>query len=193
MRAAVSRANTFVLCSGLGGFSNLIAVWLPRMTQQEQQQTLPFDSIERRSQPRINQPHSAEVLIEQPRGNIAFPAVLVDTSQSGMCIRHWHKDLTVGQVTRISSPAFSEAAARVVWNWAVGPVVISGLQKIDGPSGMTPPLSTSSIEVGNTKKGNSTVTRGTRVWPCALGTAVGIVVLAGWHFRAALLHLWSLS
>jgi hypothetical protein len=85
------------------------------------------EHVERRREPRLNQPAGVTVRVEQPGGGEEFHAVLVNASDGGFAIRHWRRDLLTGQKVRISDPSRGEIAASVMWNWAVGPVVISGL------------------------------------------------------------------
>jgi hypothetical protein len=163
------------------------------MTQQENPQ--PAEQTERRDQPRVNQPNAAEVLMRRPEGDVSFQAVLVNSSPGGMCIRHWRRDLTVGQQLRLSSPAFHNSEARVVWNWSVGPVVISGLQKIESPSdrrGVLIPFPSNSINTINHGEEVSAAKRA-KVRRYLLGSASAIVLIAGWIFRTKLWHLWRLS
>jgi hypothetical protein len=163
------------------------------MTQQENPQ--PAEQTERRDQPRDNQPNAAEVLIRRPDGDVSFKAVLVNSSPGGMCIRHWRRDLAVGQQLRLSSPALHNSEARVVWNWAVGPVVISGLQKIESPSdhrGLLLRFPSNSIHTIRSGEEVSAAKR-MKVRMYLLGTASGIVLIAGWIFRTKLWHLWRLS
>jgi hypothetical protein len=162
------------------------------MTQQENPQSA--QQNERRDQPRDNQPNAAEVLIRRPEGDVSFQAVLVNSSPGGMCIRHWRRDLTVGQQLRLLSPAFHNSEARVVWNWSVGPVVISGLQKIESHSdhrGVLLRFPSNSHTI-NSGEGVSAAKR-MKVRVYLLGTASGILLIAGWIFRTKLWHLWRLS
>lgn len=85
------------------------------------------EQVERRREPRLTQPAGVTVRVEQPGGGEEFHAVLVNASDGGFAIRHWRRDLIVGQRVRISDHSSHEIAASVMWNWAVGPVVISGL------------------------------------------------------------------
>jgi hypothetical protein len=163
------------------------------MTQPENPQ--PAEQIERRDQPRVNQPNAAEVLIRRPEGDLSFQAVVVNSSPGGMCIRHWRRDLAVGQQLRLSSPAFHNSEARVVWNWSVGPVVISGLQKLEGHSDHRAVLlrfPSNSIHTINPGEEVSAAKR-MKVRMYLLGTASAIALIAGWIFRTKLWHLWRLS
>ena len=162
------------------------------MTQQENPQ--PAEQIERR-EPRDNQPNAAEVLIRRPEGDLSFQAVLVNSSPGGMCIRHWRQDLVVGQHLRLSSPVFHNSEARVVWNWCVGPVVISGLQKVEGHSdhrGVLLRFPPDRIHTINSGEEASQAKR-VKVRMYLLGTASAIVLIGGWIFRTKLWHLWRLS
>lgn len=148
---------------------------------------------ERRGEPRTGHPNSAEVLIEEPGRTVAFQAVLINDSHGGMCIRHWSKDLAIGRTVRISSPAFPQTAARVVWNWAVGPVVISGLQRVeDHSSARTVLLSFIKDPRTSSGEGISSLARG-QLRTYLLGTAAGLLLIAAWFFRGTLSYLWSWS
>jgi hypothetical protein len=160
------------------------------MTQQENPQ--PAEQTERRDQPRDNQPNAAEVLIRRPDGDVSFKAVLVNSSPGGMCIRHWRRDLAIGQKVRLSSPALHSSEARVVWNWAVGPVVISGLQKLEDYRRVLLSFPSNSIHDSDFEKKRSAVNLA-RLRPYLFGTAAGMVLIAGWVFRTKLWNLWRLS
>ena len=99
------------------------------MVNPEELQQIAAEHLERRREPRVNQPAGVTVRVEQPGGGEEFHAVLVNASDGGFAIRHWRRDLIIGQRVRISDPARKEIAASVMWNWAVGPVVISGLSR----------------------------------------------------------------
>jgi hypothetical protein len=162
------------------------------MTQQENPPHHPAERSNRRDQPRNNQPDAAEVLIQGPQGDFSFQAVLVNSSQGGMCIRHWRRDLEIGQKVRLSSPPLHSSEARVVWNWAVGPVVISGLQKLEDCCGVLLSFPSNSIRKNDFEKKSSAVSR-SRLRPYLFGTAAGMVLIAGWVFRTKLWNLWRLS
>lgn len=85
-------------------------------------------SHDRRREPRSIAHGSVEVIIEEPAETAEFQAVLVDSSPGGLCIRHWSKELSRGQQVLVRSVDLGEARAHVVWNWAIGPVVMTGLQ-----------------------------------------------------------------
>ena len=97
------------------------------MLNPEELQQIAAEHVDRRREPRVNQPAGVTVRVEQPGGGEEFHAVLVNASDGGFAIRHWRRDLIVGQRVRISDASQREIAASVMWNWAVGPVVISGL------------------------------------------------------------------
>lgn len=99
------------------------------MVNPEELEQIAAEQVERRREPRVNQPAGVTVRVEQPGGGDEFHAVLVNASDGGFAIRHWRRDLIVGQRVRISEPSRDEIAAAVIWNWAVGPVVISGLSR----------------------------------------------------------------
>lgn len=86
--------------------------------------------IDRRREPRDSQPAPVKVAMEQDGGCVEFDAVMVDSSTGGLAIRHWRRELTMGRQIRISVPGRGQFVAQVVWNWSVGPVVISGLEKV---------------------------------------------------------------
>lgn len=81
----------------------------------------------------MSQPGSVNITLSQSDTAITFPAAVVDTSEGGMCIRHWRKELVIGDEVKVStsgSDGESELfSATVAWNWTVGPVVMSGLEK----------------------------------------------------------------
>jgi hypothetical protein len=91
--------------------------------------------VERRRELRVSQPGSVNITLRQSNTAITFPAAVVDTSEGGMCIRHWRKELVIGDEVKVSlSGSDGEAelfSATVAWNWTVGPVVMSGLEKAD--------------------------------------------------------------
>lgn len=166
------------------------------MEEQEKAQIAGIEPTERRQQSRIIQPHAAEVLVQEPGGEATFHAVLVNTSDGGMCIRHWRRDLAIGQTARISSPAFPETKARVIWNWTVGPVVISGLQRLESHSGAYSSLLHNVANFGHAvipNPGTPFITKRARLRAYLVGGAAGTLLIAGWYFRAALWHLWSQS
>jgi hypothetical protein len=129
--------------------------------------------VERRRDGRVNQPESVKVWVDEPGAETEFQAVLVNISCSGFAIRHWRKELSVGQRVRIALLAKGEIVARVMWNWAVGPVVISGLERVQnapvigfGPRADLAPS-------GAISRSNA------RAWFLAAGT--GLLVVIGWY------------
>jgi hypothetical protein len=72
--------------------------------------------------------------MEHANGSTEFQAVLVNTSSTGLAIRHWRKELSIGQNIRVTGDLLGDIVARVVWNWTVGPLVISGLQRLEKSS-----------------------------------------------------------
>jgi hypothetical protein len=94
----------------------------------------PVPVSERRRQPRVERPAPVKVCMEHADGRAEFQAVLVNTSSTGLAIRHWRKELSVGQNIRVTGDLLGDIVARVVWNWTVGPLVISGLQKLENRS-----------------------------------------------------------
>jgi hypothetical protein len=89
--------------------------------------------VERRRELRVTQPGSVNVTISQSDAPVTFPAAVVDASDGGMCIRHWRKELSIGDEVQVSPAApdgqHDPFTATVAWNWTVGPVVMSGLEK----------------------------------------------------------------
>ncbi|HKU27944.1 MAG TPA: PilZ domain-containing protein [Candidatus Sulfotelmatobacter sp.] len=131
-----------------------------------------FEFVERRRDERVNQPESVKVWVGEPGTETEFQAVLVNISCSGFAIRHWRKELSVGQRVRIAL-AKGEIVARVMWNWAVGPVVISGLERVQsapvigfGPRSHITPS-------GAISRSNA------RAWFLVAGT--GLLVVIGWY------------
>ena len=132
--------------------------------------------VERRRGERVNQPQSVTVSLDPPGKDLDFHAVLVNVSCSGLAIRHWRKELAVGQRVRIAFLAKGEVLARVMWNWAVGPVVISGLERVqESPViGFGP-----RPEVEGGIAGPRTVSRG---W--LLAALTGLLFVVGWYFSS---------
>jgi len=148
---------------------------------------------DRRTELRVSQSSTAEITIAQAGESASFQAVLVNTSEGGMCIRHWHKELANGQTVRVSSPVFPDTSARVAWNWAVGPVVISGLQKVEDHTGRGTLLQFASNRDAKSSQGNIPNRNRLRLRLYVFAGAAGMLLVAGWHFRTALWHLWSWS
>lgn len=131
------------------------------------------DLVERRRDQRVNQPESVKVRIDEPGAEGEFQAVLVNISCSGFAIRHWRKELTVGQKVRIALLAKGEIVARVMWNWAVGPVVISGLERVQSA-----PVIGFGPRVQATPSG--AISRfSARTWFLAAG--MGLLAVIGWY------------
>lgn len=129
--------------------------------------------VDRRRDERVNQPESVKVWVDEPGAETEFQAVLVNISCSGFAIRHWRKELSVGQKVRIAFLTKGEIMARVMWNWTVGPVVISGLEREQ-----TAPI----IGFGprTDSAPDSTISRSNaRAWFLAAGT--GLLVVIGWY------------
>ena len=63
-----------------------------------------------------------------------FHAVVVNSSRRGLCVRHWRKNLMIGEELLLCSPGHPDLPVRVAWNWTVGPVVMSGLQLLQSDS-----------------------------------------------------------
>ena len=129
--------------------------------------------VDRRRDERVNQPESVKVLVDEPGAETEFQAVLVNISCSGFAIRHWRKELSVGQKVRIAFLTKGEILARVMWNWAVGPVVISGLEREQtGPVIGFGPRPDSAAEFRISRSN-------VRAWFLAAGT--GLLVVIGWY------------
>ncbi len=129
--------------------------------------------VDRRRGERVNQPESVKVWVDEPGVETEFQAVLVNISCSGFAIRHWRKELSVGQRVRIALLTRGEIVARVMWNWAVGPVVISGLERVQ-----TAPV----IGFGPRVDAESDLPisrSNARAWFLAAGT--GLLVVIGWY------------
>ena len=129
--------------------------------------------VDRRRDERITQPESVKVWVDEPGAETEFQAVLVNISCSGFAIRHWRKELSVGQKVHIALLAKGEIVARVMWNWTVGPVVISGLEREQtGPViGFGPrPDSAGDLFISRSNA---------RAWFLAAGT--GLLVVIGWY------------
>jgi hypothetical protein len=132
--------------------------------------------VDRRRDERVNQPESVKVWVDEPGAETEFQAVLVNISCSGFAIRHWRKELSVGQKVRIALLTRGEIVARVMWNWAVGPVVISGLEREQ-----TAPIigfgpRTDSAPDLMISRSNA------RAWFLAAGT--GLLVVIGWYLTS---------
>ena len=129
--------------------------------------------VERRRDERVNQPESVKVWVDEPGAETEFQAVLVNISCSGFAIRHWRKELSVGQRVRIALLSKGEIVARVMWNWAVGPVVISGLERVQSAPLMGFGPRTAVLSSGTMSKSS------VRAWFLAAGT--GLLVVIGWY------------
>lgn len=121
---------------------------------------------ERRREPRVERPAPVKVCMEYADGKTEFQAVLVNTSSTGLAIRHWRKELSVGQQICVTGDLLGEIIARVMWNWTVGPLVISGLQKLEKSS-------ISLVEHCRTAPGKS------RSWLWAALT--GLLIVVTWY------------
>lgn len=151
------------------------------MVNPDELEQIAADQMERRRQPRLNQPAGVTVRVEQPDGGEEFHAVLVNSSDGGFAIRHWRRDLVVGQKVRISGPSRHEIAAAVMWNWAVGPVVISGLCR--------EAVHTASTHFrglyGRPRAGFMESNSRLQAWTWAAVT--GLLAAAAWYFRDKIL------
>lgn len=147
------------------------------MLNPEELQQIAAEHVDRRREPRVNQPAGVTVRVEQPGGGEEFHAVLVNASDGGFAIRHWRRDLIVGQRVRIADTSQHEIAASVMWNWAVGPVVISGLCREMVP---TPSAHIRQIQEQLTL-GNS------RFQGWAWAGLMGLIAAAAWYFRDKIL------
>ena len=84
------------------------------LNPEELQQTA--EQVDRRRESRVNQPASVTVRTEQPGRTGKFHAVLVNSSIGGLAIRHWRKELLVGQQVRVGDLIGYEGAT----GWASG-------------------------------------------------------------------------
>jgi len=129
--------------------------------------------VDRRRDERVNQPESVKVWVDEPSAETEFQAVLVNISCSGFAIRHWRKELSVGQKVRIALLTRGEIIARVMWNWTVGPVVISGLEREQtAPIIGFGPRTDSAPDLAISRSN-------ARAWFLAAGT--GLLVVIGWY------------
>lgn len=151
------------------------------MVNPEELEQIAAERLERRRELRVNQPAGVTVRVEQPGGGEEFQAVLVNASDGGFAIRHWRRDLPVGQKVRISYPSRNEIAASVIWNWAVGPVVISGLSREQVP---TPSAYLRGIPNRLQAAGVESHSR-LHAWTWAALT--GLIAAAAWYFRNRIL------
>lgn len=129
---------------------------------------------ERRRDPRVNRPEAVKAWIEQDGERTEFQAVLVNISDGGLSVRHWRKDLKVGQEIFLQLPSRGELSATVMWNWTVGPVVISGLEKLQSA-----PI----LGIDTRRRIESAARSASEVaplWWLVAGVA-GILVLLGWY------------
>ncbi|MBV9072167.1 MAG: PilZ domain-containing protein [Acidobacteria bacterium] len=157
------------------------------MTTPEPAQRGEGQFIERRREPRHSQPAAVKVKVSQEGGGVEFDAIMIDSSSNGLAIRHWRKDLNIGRDLRIRLQAGPQSLAydflaQVVWNWSVGPVVISGLERVLNSADRTRTsargrgeTSISSGEQGLAGAGKS------RSWIFAVFGA--LLIVAGWYFR----------
>lgn len=129
--------------------------------------------VDRRRDERVNQPEAVKVWVDEPGAQTEFQAVLVNISCSGFAIRHWRKELSVGQRVRIALLTKGEIIARVMWNWTVGPVVISGLEREQtAPIIGFGPRTDSAPDLAISRSN-------ARAWFLAAGT--GLLVVIGWY------------
>lgn len=129
--------------------------------------------VDRRRDERVNQPESVKVWVDEPGAQTEFQAVLVNISCSGFAIRHWRKELSVGQRVRIALLTKGEIIARVMWNWTVGPVVISGLEREQtAPIIGFGPRTDSAPDLAISRSN-------ARAWFLAAG--MGLLVVIGWY------------
>jgi len=155
----------------------------PAMPNPEELDQIAAEQVERRRESRVNQPASVTVWTEQPGRGEKFQAVLVNSSTGGLAIRHWRKELLIGQQVRVSCGQRGEMLAAVIWNWAVGPVVISGLNRLEHAD--FPPIRVRSV-VECLEQGSGTNVRAkVRSWMWA--ALMGVLILAGWYVRNRIL------
>ena len=130
---------------------------------------------ERRREARVERPAPVRVCMEHGDDRTEFQAVLVNTSSTGLAIRHWRKELSVGQQIQVTGDFFGDIVARVMWNWTVGPLVISGLQRLEK----------SSISLVDRCRTNLNTTAGrakSRSWLWAALT--GLLIVVTWYVRS---------
>ena len=151
------------------------------MVNPEELEQIAAEQVERRRAPRVNQPAGVTVRVEQSGEGDEFQAVLVNASDCGFAIRHWRRDLPVGQKVRISSPSRPEISAYVIWNWAVGPVVISGLSREAVP---TPSVNLRGL-LERPKAGLIESNSRFQAWTWAALT--GLLAAAAWYLRDKIL------
>ena len=151
------------------------------MVNPEELQQIAAEQVDRRRDPRLNQPAGVTVRVEQQDGGGEFQAVLVNASDGGFAIRHWRRDLLVGQKVRISYPSRDEVAACVIWNWAVGPVVISGLcrESAVGAFGANFP--------GMQRANGGFADSNSRLQAWAWAALTGLMAAAAWYLRDKIL------
>jgi hypothetical protein len=149
------------------------------MLNPEESQQIAAEHVDRRREPRVNQPAGVTVRVEQPGGGEEFHAVLVNASDGGFAIRHWRRDLVIGQRVRISDAAQHEIAASVMWNWAVGPVVISGLCRE-----MVPTASAHFRQMYDRPRPDES---NSRLQGWAWAGLTGLIAAAAWYFRDKIL------
>jgi len=149
------------------------------MLNPEELQQIAAEHVDRRREPRVNQPAGVTVRVEQPGGGEEFHAVLVNASDGGFAIRHWRRDLIVGQRVRISDASQREIAASVMWNWAVGPVVISGLCR--------EMLPTASAHIRQMHGQLALDESNSRFQGWAWAGLMGLIAAAAWYFRDKIL------
>src|SRR2546423_5303624 len=151
------------------------------LNPEELQQTA--EQVDRRRESRVNQPASVTVRTEQPGRTGKFHAVLVNSSSGGLAIRHWRKELLLGQQVRVSCGRRGEMAARVIWNWAIGPVVISGLNRVEHPASDG---NHSPIGIDCSEAASGTQVR-TKVWSWMWAALMGLLIVAGWYMKSRIL------
>ena len=127
--SSVHRPSFIARVGSLLYFRVQVALRMLNFEPAQQRDSLPSD---RRREPRIDHPAPVEVRLNDGKADADFNAVLVNTSTGGLAIRHWRKDLAIGQRVLISCISIGQIAAHVMWNWTVGPLVISGLRKSEG-------------------------------------------------------------
>jgi hypothetical protein len=149
------------------------------MLNPEELEQIAPEHVERRREPRLNQPAGVTVRVEEPGGGEEFRAVLVNASDGGFAIRHWRRDLVVGQKVRLSDASRPEIAASVMWNWAVGPVVISGLCRE-----VVPTTSAHFHQVLSRARPDESLSR-FQGW--AWAGLIGLLAAAAWFFRDKIL------
>lgn len=155
----------------------VVTQFFPMLNRDEDRPTV-IDIADRRRAARV--PQSGQVVVCAERGEkvLEFHAVLMDASAGGLAIRHWNKDLAPGQQVRIAEEQRGEIRARVRWNWAVGPVVISGLETEQPADVVMLP-----VRQANTSRLSMSPTVRTLI----AAVAGSLLLMIGWHVGSSII------